>query len=607
MSKMLVIKVVKVFSLSLVCVLLVSAQASFGMQFWDDDKDPFKKHPDPNEQSNNGSEQLQRRKRRKKKEKRTNYRDSVTNGPNGPEFDDVSFVDFDFGEAESSSSTKKDDGDFSWGNVHVIEQDEEQDFEFSGWLEQPGGQTQDSEFSGWLEQPGGQTQDFGFQNWDNQEPGGLSNSINVEQDIEDAQMAQINRQQVIELCQQGDYNNLLMLLENNNIDLNFVDQNTGLTPLLIACVNIHSAIVTYLLTKGADIALADRTGRTFLHYAAQVGSIDFIKCALAQGMDINCVDMHHGNSPLHIACLHSNFEVVRFLIRQGANTLQQNKDNNLPAVFAEDDTIRNFLLSKSSQVAMEALNKMQDLQERVGRQEHIDYKDLYGFEVWLVRNGEYIEPYVLQSILLDLSTIYQEDLLKAVKQRQYQYVCAIIKSMLRYIPFNYRVFHDVRFAFILRLAIQAKILDINGESVLSAGDIFCKSQEVRCFLLQQARVLFEQQLRMQNTNNSVVYAVRNYITYWLQYRNQPEHACDRYFIDFLNLLYKEDKVAFNRFVNFARLFSDIRRGIMRLYNNAARDRGTRCTWQRNMRGSWCHITDVAAHIMRFLPGASDGK
>jgi len=161
----------------------------------------------------------------------------------------------------------------------------------------------------------------------------------------DGEMQKINRQQVVEFCKKGDYDNLLCLVESaGNVSVNFIDKKTGQTPLIIACRMGKNDIVNYLLTSKANIRISDKSlsKRYFIHHACDVGNIEAIKVALEHGVDINKKDAF-GNTPLHIACIRNNLPVVRLLISQGADLFQENISDQSPEDLAKLDEIKHFI------------------------------------------------------------------------------------------------------------------------------------------------------------------------------------------------------------------------------------------------------------------------
>ena len=62
----------------------------------------------------------------------------------------------------------------------------------------------------------------------------------------------------------------------------------------------------------------DKYGNTFLIFAVQCSLIEIIKYLIHKGADINARNLDL-NTPLHIALIFKNFEVVDILIKNGAN------------------------------------------------------------------------------------------------------------------------------------------------------------------------------------------------------------------------------------------------------------------------------------------------
>ena len=63
----------------------------------------------------------------------------------------------------------------------------------------------------------------------------------------------------------------------------------------------------------------DKDGMTCLHWAADRGFISIVQYLLSHGANVNATD-HCGNSPLHIATMSRQKEVVRLLLDAGADT-----------------------------------------------------------------------------------------------------------------------------------------------------------------------------------------------------------------------------------------------------------------------------------------------
>ena len=60
-----------------------------------------------------------------------------------------------------------------------------------------------------------------------------------------------------------------------------------LTPLMVAVLNNHGAIVSALIAVGAKVDTRDEEGRGALTFAAQKGFVDIVQMLLAKGADPN--------------------------------------------------------------------------------------------------------------------------------------------------------------------------------------------------------------------------------------------------------------------------------------------------------------------------------
>uniref|UniRef100_A0A7N6A5M1 Ankyrin repeat domain 52 n=1 Tax=Anabas testudineus TaxID=64144 RepID=A0A7N6A5M1_ANATE len=86
------------------------------------------------------------------------------------------------------------------------------------------------------------------------------------------------------------------------------------TPLHVAAANRATRCAEALLTQLSNLNMADRTGRTALHHAAQSG---FLELMLSRSADKSCKDKQ-GYTPLHAAAASGHIEIVKYLLRMGA-------------------------------------------------------------------------------------------------------------------------------------------------------------------------------------------------------------------------------------------------------------------------------------------------
>uniref|UniRef100_A0A182PJ81 Uncharacterized protein n=1 Tax=Anopheles epiroticus TaxID=199890 RepID=A0A182PJ81_9DIPT len=94
----------------------------------------------------------------------------------------------------------------------------------------------------------------------------------------------------------------------------------GNTALHLACTLRQATIVKELLTPSPyaevaqDLELWNYDGKTCVHLAAEVGSIEALRCLIDAGADINAREGKSGMSALHISIEKSNEELANFLL-----------------------------------------------------------------------------------------------------------------------------------------------------------------------------------------------------------------------------------------------------------------------------------------------------
>lgn len=75
------------------------------------------------------------------------------------------------------------------------------------------------------------------------------------------------------------------ILKKGNIETR--QRETEVTPLIVASINNQKAILSALISAGANVDARDAEGRVALMFAAKMGFIDIVQILLAKGSDAN--------------------------------------------------------------------------------------------------------------------------------------------------------------------------------------------------------------------------------------------------------------------------------------------------------------------------------
>ena len=78
-------------------------------------------------------------------------------------------------------------------------------------------------------------------------------------------------------------------------------------------------LLAKLLDHGLDPNRPNWIGRTFLHVAAEKGSIEVAEALLEAGADFEVLELEHGGTPLATAAREGQVEMVGFLLKKGAD------------------------------------------------------------------------------------------------------------------------------------------------------------------------------------------------------------------------------------------------------------------------------------------------
>jgi ankyrin repeat protein len=92
----------------------------------------------------------------------------------------------------------------------------------------------------------------------------------------------------------------------------------GRTPLMLAALGGQLEVVRYLVKNGAGVNVCSAVESALL-LATDETKLDVMRFLLEQGADINGSNVERGMSPLQVAVLKENTEIVKCLIERGAD------------------------------------------------------------------------------------------------------------------------------------------------------------------------------------------------------------------------------------------------------------------------------------------------
>ncbi|XP_014616282.1 PREDICTED: ankyrin repeat domain-containing protein 27-like isoform X3 [Polistes canadensis] len=120
--------------------------------------------------------------------------------------------------------------------------------------------------------------------------------------------------------------------------------DNGKTVLHVASTVGSLEIIQLLLDAGADVNVTTKVeGHTPLHLACSANKIQAVKIILDCGVcNINAKDSN-GDTPLHLAIRNVNIRIVELLIRSGANTNIRNLQNVTPRLLLEKQNSKEVL------------------------------------------------------------------------------------------------------------------------------------------------------------------------------------------------------------------------------------------------------------------------
>ncbi len=104
-----------------------------------------------------------------------------------------------------------------------------------------------------------------------------------------------------------------------------VQDEAGLTPVILAAAAGRTEVVKELLRLGADLSIGDFENSKAIHSAAQGGFADTVELLVDAGQDVNARD-DNAMTPLHFAASEGRYALVVRLLERGADVNAKNKN-----------------------------------------------------------------------------------------------------------------------------------------------------------------------------------------------------------------------------------------------------------------------------------------
>ena len=122
-------------------------------------------------------------------------------------------------------------------------------------------------------------------------------------------------------------------LLNKKLSLHDSDAK-GLTPLHLAVIGLHFAVIDFLLRKDAPVDALCKEGRSPLHYACMLDNSDIVRLLLSAGAKLETQVPGDGRQPVHIAAANGCVEILEVLHGKGASIAQRDSAGNRPLCIA---------------------------------------------------------------------------------------------------------------------------------------------------------------------------------------------------------------------------------------------------------------------------------
>lgn len=111
---------------------------------------------------------------------------------------------------------------------------------------------------------------------------------------------------------------------------------------------VDAKTVRLLVEKGANVNAADVEGHTALHLAITEKRLEVVRELIKSGADVNAEEYGNKCTPLHLACMVGEKEIVEELVKAGAEIEQADKFGMTVIDYAKNSKEVNEVLKKET-------------------------------------------------------------------------------------------------------------------------------------------------------------------------------------------------------------------------------------------------------------------
>jgi ankyrin repeat protein len=145
-----------------------------------------------------------------------------------------------------------------------------------------------------------------------------------------ADMPDVDGSRPLHWAVRADQVEIAKLLLQSGADAN-AQNRLGVTPLYLAAVNGNPAMIAALVKAGADVNQVDKTGESILMTASRTGDAESVRVLLEAGANPSFAEAQLQLTPLMLAAHGGHHEIVRHLLKHGADLSARTRAGTAPA------------------------------------------------------------------------------------------------------------------------------------------------------------------------------------------------------------------------------------------------------------------------------------